>query len=82
MFRDAEGVEVVKIRKVVNRRFARRAGRSTVAGAVNAVVAANVKERGASHTRVSSRQRIVQRGGRTVVAEERSSEQSGPEGAR
>jgi len=40
-----------------------------VAGGVNAVVAANVGEKGGSHTSVSSRQRIVQRNGKTVVDE-------------
>ena len=72
----------MKLRKVVNRRFAKRAGRSTVAGAVNAVFAANVNERSASSTRASSRQRIVQRGGRTVVTDEGSSEAPNAEGPR
>jgi len=48
----------MKIRKVIRRRL----GDS---GAVNAVVAANVNEPGPSVVRVSSKQRIVQRSGRT-----------------
>ena len=55
----------MRIRKVINRKLDDKSG---VAGAVNAVVAANVGE---SHQRtsVSSRQRVVQRSGRTVVDE-------------
>ena len=37
-------------------------------------VAANVNEPGRTHTSVSSKQRIVQRGGRTLVHEERTTE--------
>ena len=48
----------MRIRKVIRRRL----GDS---GAVNAVVAANVNEPGPSVVRVSSKQRIVQRSGRT-----------------
>lgn len=47
----------MKIRKVIRRRLGD-------AGAVNAVVAANVNEPGPSVVRVSSKQRIVQRSGR------------------
>jgi hypothetical protein len=47
----------VKVRKVIRRRLGE-------AGAVNAVVAANVNEPGPSKVRVSSKQRIVQRSGR------------------
>ena len=66
----------MRILRVINRRFAKRGAGGSVAGAVNVVAAANVDEAGPSSTRVSSRQRIVQRGGRTVVvSEERTSEE-------
>jgi hypothetical protein len=55
----------VKIRKVVNRKLSDTPG---VEGAVNAVVAANIGEPG-QRTSVSSRQRVVQRNGHTVVDE-------------
>ncbi len=57
----------MRLRKVIRKAVRRRGPGGSVAGGVNAVVAANVDE--ASHTRtsVSSRQRIVQRGGRTDV---------------
>jgi hypothetical protein len=49
----------------------RRSGRhGSVAGSVNAVVSANVGEPGRTRTTVSSRQRVVQRNGRTVVTSE------------
>jgi hypothetical protein len=50
------------------RKTIRRGG---VAADVNAVIAAKVGEPGLTHTHVSSKQRIVQRGGRTEVYEER-----------
>ncbi len=61
----------MKVRKIINKRFGKG---SKVAGGLNAVISANVNEPGRNVTRVSSTQRIVQRGGRTVVHEERSSE--------
>lgn len=60
----------MKIRKQVSKPFRHEDEDVSVAGAVNAVVSANVNEPGAGHTRVSSRQRIVQRNGRTEVFEE------------
>ena len=64
----------MQIRKIIQRQFrGAGAGKGTV-GSVNAAIAANVNEPGHSHTSVSSKQRIVQRGGRTVVHEERRTE--------
>ena len=65
--------ERMKIRKLIQRRA--REGGSGVAGTVNAAVAANVNEPGRSHTSVSSKQRIVQRGGQTVVDEEQTAKE-------
>ncbi len=59
----------MKIRKVVSRAFGHDDRDSNVAGAINAAVSADVNEAG-SRSRVSSRQRIVQRNGRTEVFEE------------
>ncbi|HWB72600.1 MAG TPA: hypothetical protein VG452_10295 [Egibacteraceae bacterium] len=59
----------MRFRKVVNRPVEVDEDGVRVAGGVNAVVSANVNERGPSRSRVSSRQRIVQRGGKTVVDE-------------
>jgi hypothetical protein len=55
--------------KVIQRRIQGRDGGVDVKGGVNATVAANVGERGAT-TQVSSKQRIVQRSGRTDVTDE------------
>ena len=64
----------MKIRKVIQKQLRGAGeGKGTV-GSVNAAIAANVNEPGHSHTHVSSKQRIVQRGGRTVVHEERTTE--------
>lgn len=46
----------------------------SVKGGVNAVIAANVNEKN-STTRVSSKQRIVQRAGKTTVTEEHSTDE-------
>jgi len=64
-----DAVSPMKIRKVINKPFRRKGEGVDVAGAVNAVIAADVGEGGGSHSRVTSRQRIVQRGGKTVVNE-------------
>lgn len=63
----------MRIRTIINRTFGGE-GKGGVAGAINAAVSASVNERGTRRTRVTSHQRIVQRGGRTVVREERSAE--------
>jgi hypothetical protein len=56
----------VGFRQVI-RRTIRRNG---VAADLHAVVAANVSGRARTRTKVSSRQRVVQRGGRTEVVTE------------
>ncbi len=58
----------MNVRKIIQRRLRHRGGGVDVVGDVNAVVAANVNEPGGNSS-VSSRQRIVQRDGRTVVSE-------------
>jgi hypothetical protein len=42
-----------------------------VAGRIDAAIAANVNEPGTTRSRTKTRQRIVQRSGRTVVSEQR-----------
>jgi hypothetical protein len=65
----------VDIRKIINEAIDEERDGVRVTGGVNAVVAATVNESGASAgrsrsvSRVSSRQRIVQRNGETVVHE-------------
>ena len=56
----------MKLNKVIRRRFRERLRGVDVAGDLNAVIAANVNEPGSS-TRVSSKQTVVQRSGRTEV---------------
>lgn len=62
----------MNIRKIIQRRIRHQGKAVSALGDVNAVISANVSE-GSSHSRVStrSRQRIVQRSGRTKVTEER-----------
>jgi hypothetical protein len=52
----------MNIRRIIQRRFRRQAPGLDVQGDVNAVVAANVNERGTS-TSVSSKQTVTSRGG-------------------
>jgi len=59
----------VKLRKVIQQRIERSAEGISVAASLDAVVAANVNEAGASETTTRSTTRIVQRGGRTEVFE-------------
>lgn len=59
----------MKIRKVIDKPFSHKDKNVEVAGAINAVVSADVNESGSAHTKVSSHQRIVQRNGRTEVHE-------------
>jgi hypothetical protein len=63
---------IVKFRKIIQRRIGHHGKAVNAVGDVNAVISANVNE-GSSHSHVStrSRQRIVQRSGRTKVTEER-----------
>jgi hypothetical protein len=50
----------INIRKIINRRIRKQGQNVDLAGDVNAVISANVGERG-SVTRTSSKQRVVQR---------------------
>jgi hypothetical protein len=59
----------VKLRKVIQRRIQKNADGVSAAGAINAVVSANVNEPGTTQTSVRSSTRIVQRNGRTEVFE-------------
>ncbi len=61
----------MKLRKIISKQIKRQGDGVNVAGDVNAVVAANVNEQSASTNAVSrrTRTRIVQRGGKTEVAE-------------
>lgn len=63
----------MRMAKIIRRRIRERLGGVDVVGDVDAAVAANVGERGAT-TRASSSHRVVQRSGRTVVAESRTPE--------
>jgi hypothetical protein len=65
------------VRKVVNRRIRHSRDGVDVVGDINAVIAANVNEPGGS-SHVSSKQRIVQRNGETVVSEHTT--EGGPRG--
>jgi hypothetical protein len=57
----------MKLRKVIEKRLRHEGHGLHVGGNVNAVIAANVNESGRAKTRVSSRQHVVQRAGRTEV---------------
>ena len=63
----------MRLSEIIRRRIRASTKNIDVAGDVNAVVAANVNEPG-SVTSTSSRQRVVQRDGRTVVSETRREE--------
>jgi hypothetical protein len=69
----------MKIRKVFKEQLKSRTKGVNAASSVNAVVSANVNEPGSSRTRVSSRQRVVQRGGRTHVESEEVRSEDGSE---
>lgn len=60
----------MKIRKQVTKYVLHSEDGVNVVGSINAAVAADVNEPGPSRTKVSSRQRIVQRNGKTEVFEE------------
>jgi hypothetical protein len=66
------------VRKVIQKTIRRSGGGTDIVGIVNATVAANVNEPGRSRTQVSSKQRIVQRGGRTEVLESDQTTKGGP----
>jgi hypothetical protein len=63
----------MKVRRIIEKTLRGRSGEAV--GHVHAAIAANVNEPGSSHTHVSSRQRIVQRSGRTTVRDEESPKQ-------
>jgi hypothetical protein len=69
----------MKIRKVFKEQLKSRMKGVNAASSVNAVVSANVNEPGSTRTRVSSRQRVVQRGGRTHVESEEVRSEDGTE---
>jgi hypothetical protein len=69
----------MRIHKVFKRELKSRIKGIRAAGGLNAVVSGNVNEPGSTRTRVSSRQRIVQRGGRTVVESEEVTDEDGTE---
>jgi hypothetical protein len=69
----------VKLRKVIQRRIQKDADGVSIAGAINAVVSANVNEPGVNKTSVRSTTRIVQRNGRTEVFETTTDTDSGKE---
>jgi hypothetical protein len=67
----------VRIHKVLSQTFRKAARGVNAAADVDAVVSANVGEQGkTSRTHVSSRKRVVQRSGRTVVSEEQREQES------
>ena len=59
----------MNVRKIIQRHFRHHRDGAQVAGDVNAAISANVNEPGRTHTHVSSRQRIVQRGSRREASE-------------
>jgi hypothetical protein len=73
----ARGIQgPVRIHKVLSQTFRKAARGVNVAADVDAVVSANVGESKTSRTHVSSRKRVVQRSGRTVVSEEQREQKS------
>jgi hypothetical protein len=61
----------MNVRKIINRRIRHSDDGVEFVGDINAVVSANVNEPGGS-SHVSSKQRIVQRAGKTVASEQTS----------
>jgi hypothetical protein len=68
----------MNIRRIIEQRIRHHGKGVNAAGDVHAVISANVGK-GSSHTHVSSRsrQRIIQRSGRTEVFEERETSRGG-----
>ena len=62
----------MNVRKIIQKRIRHRSGGVNVAADVNAAVAGNVSHGEGTQTNISSHQRVVQRDGRTVVSESRS----------
>ena len=69
----------MKLRKVIHRQIRQNADGVSVAGGLDAVVAASVNEPGETQTSVRSKTRIVQRNGRTEVFETETDAGSGKE---
>ena len=61
----------MKLSKVISKSLRRKGKNAQVAGRIDAAIAANVNESDTTRTRTKTRQRIVQRSGRTVVSEQR-----------
>lgn len=62
----------MKIRKLISKKLDHDADGVQATGSVNAAISASVNEEGSStSSRIRSRQRIVQRSGRTVVSEQK-----------
>lgn len=68
----------MNVKKIIDKAVRHRGGGSEIVGDVNAVVSANVGEKG-SRNAVSSRRRtrIVQRNGRTEISETTSEQREG-----
>ena len=61
----------MKLSKVISKTLRREGQAAQVAGRIDAAIAANVNEPGTTtRSRTKTRQRIVQRSGRTVVSEQ------------
>jgi hypothetical protein len=61
----------MRLSKVISKTLRREGNGAQVAGRIDAAIAANVNEQGATRSRTKTRQRIVQRSGRTVVSQQR-----------
>jgi hypothetical protein len=69
---DGSGIySAMRLSKVVSKTLRREGKSAQVAGRIDAAIAANVNEQGTTRSRTKTRQRIVQRSGRTVVSEQR-----------
>ena len=71
----------MNVRRIIRKRIRHRTGGVDLAADVNAAVAGNVSQGEGTQNEVSSHQRIVQRDGRTVVYEPRTTT-SGKAGGR
>lgn len=60
----------MRFRKVINEPVDEEHEGVRVTGGINAVIAANVNDQGSSVTSVSSKQKIVQKNGKTEVFEQ------------
>ncbi|MFN2594980.1 MAG: hypothetical protein ABR579_08860 [Actinomycetota bacterium] len=67
----------MRFRKVINKPIEKEIDGVSVKGGINAVIAANVNEEGSSVTSVSSKQKIVQKYGKTETFEQTIDEEGG-----